>query len=87
MKTTTYERICKHFTGQAFIYYCAPPHTAFDDPQLCTVRTATMIPPFQLLQADYQCDFADALDDSGCADALLYTNPQMPRIDDSADTL
>ena len=54
--------------------------------------TATMIPPFQLLQADYpstilrtQYESMDAFDDSDCADAVLQ-NPQTP-FGDSADTL
>ena len=62
--------------------------------------TATMIPPFQLLQADYpstilrtQYDSTDAFDDSDCADALLqirrYHGLTIPRtpFNDFADTL
>ena len=62
-------------------------HAAFGNPQLCMFNTTTMIPPFQLLQADYPLTIlgiqyddsmviilrgsANALDNSDCADALL----------------
>ena len=80
------------------LHYCTP-FARCHRQSIATYSTATMIPTFRLLQADYpstilglQYDFADAFDDCDCADVLLQicrhplTIPRTP-IDVSADTL
>ncbi len=59
------------------LHYCTP-FVHYLWPFTATYSTATMIPPFRLLQANYpstilgvQYDSADAFDNCDCADALL----------------
>ena len=73
----------------------------FDDPQLRTYSTATMIPPFWLLQADYALTVLGIQYDNSTVffymiPQMLWqfqlrwcpsTNPQIPFDKDSADTL